>query len=95
MGNNKDSPSIGYLDIKAKYDDEQVRLPRSQAYLIYSYGLPYYMSYADGHKLRVAISALGYDYYDHRTYELDDAETEGFVAHHVHLLGVDFSCVRQ
>ena len=89
-GDTDPSPSLGYLDFKANYDGEQMRLPRLETYLTYSYALPYYMSYADGHKIRGAISSLGYEYYDHSTYELDDAETEGFVAHHIHMFGVHF-----
>ncbi len=80
-----DSASWGYLHTQAVHDGEDWHFPRLHVYLMYDYGVPYPMSYADGQAIKAEISQWGYSYYDFRAHRLANDETEGFVTHHLHL----------
>ena len=71
---------------------EQVHVEHFDGHLARMYNRPEGMTYSQANRLEYALTVAGVDYYDKRSFDLEDG-TEGFKTAHLHWMGFDSSFV--
>ena len=80
--------SVGYVHGLATLDEDGMRLQELNSYLYYTYILPDGNTYGETSKQMLALTRLGFDHYDMRSFELAD-DTDGFAVSHLHGIGLE------